>query len=170
MSEGSDFQQPALFEGEAAVPKQNSYNNTIPPAQIAQNTNLSNIFPFEFEANESPFLLSNAAANERKAITVIYTEATLQRTVDRPAQTVIVTADGMKKTPVREIDNFSFTIDGITIPVKVLVMDAPQYQALVGNDWLLKTNANLDWETQELKILYQKQYTIVPATCDTFNK
>ncbi|KAG9290352.1 hypothetical protein G9A89_007083 [Geosiphon pyriformis] len=31
-------------------------------------------------------------------------------------------------------------------------------------------NANLNWETQELKISYQGQYTIVPAICDTFNK
>ncbi|KAG9301954.1 hypothetical protein G9A89_020998 [Geosiphon pyriformis] len=76
----------------------------------------------------------------------------------------------MKKTPVEEIDDFLFTIDEITIPVKVLVMDAPQYQALVRNNWLLKTNTNLNWETQELKILYQGQYTIVPAICDTFNK
>ncbi|KAG9294965.1 hypothetical protein G9A89_017759 [Geosiphon pyriformis] len=58
----------------------------------------------------------------------------------------------MKKTPVEEIDNFSFTIDGITISVKVLA------------------NTNLDWETQELKISYQGQYTIVPAICGTFNK
>ncbi|KAG9292271.1 hypothetical protein G9A89_009083 [Geosiphon pyriformis] len=89
----------------------------------------------------------NAAANEQKAITAMYTEAEvegktihlildsgsarsiityqlmqqLKRNVDRPAQTVIVTADGMKKTPVGEIDNFPFTLDGITIPVKVLV-------------------------------------------------
>ncbi|KAG9291779.1 hypothetical protein G9A89_012064 [Geosiphon pyriformis] len=49
-------------------------------------------------------------------------------------------------------------------------MDAPQYQALVGNDWLLKANANLNWETQKLKISYQGQYTIVSATCGTFNK
>ncbi|KAG9294234.1 hypothetical protein G9A89_021593 [Geosiphon pyriformis] len=152
--EESDFQQTALSEGEIAAPRSNPSNHTILPAQIAQNANLLNIFSFEFEANKSPFLLNNAAANKQKAITAMYTEATLQRTVDRPAQTVIVTADGMKKTPVEEIDNFLFTIDGITILVKVLVMNAPQYQALVGNDWLLKTNANLDWETQELKILY----------------
>ncbi|KAG9284579.1 hypothetical protein G9A89_004621 [Geosiphon pyriformis] len=69
-------------------------------------------------------------------------------------QTVIITADGIKKTPVEEIDNFSFTIDRITILVKVLVMDAPQYQA----------NANLDWETQKLKISYQEQHIIVSAT------
>ncbi|KAG9285163.1 hypothetical protein G9A89_004378 [Geosiphon pyriformis] len=190
--EESDFQQTVLFEGEIAAPRSNSFNYTIPPAQIAQNANLSDIFPFEFEANKSPFLLSNAAVNEQKAITAMYTKATvegkpirlildsgsagsiityqliqqLKRNIDRPAQTVIVTADGIKKTPVGEIDDFPFSIDGIIIPVKVLVMDAPQYQALVGNDWLLKANANLNWKTQELKISYQGQYTIVPATCE----
>ncbi|KAG9289153.1 hypothetical protein G9A89_022462 [Geosiphon pyriformis] len=46
----------------------------------------------------------------------------------------------MKKTSVSEIDNFLFTLDGITIPVKVLVIDAPQ------------------------------QHAWVPATCGTFNK
>ncbi|KAG9296274.1 hypothetical protein G9A89_014866 [Geosiphon pyriformis] len=76
----------------------------------------------------------------------------------------------MKKTPVGEIDNFPFTLDGITIPVKVLVMDAPQYQALVRNDWLQKANANLNWETQELTISYQGQYARVSAICGTFNK
>ncbi|KAG9304600.1 hypothetical protein G9A89_020164 [Geosiphon pyriformis] len=160
--EGSDFQQTALFEGEAAALKSNPSNNTIPPAQIAQNANLSDIFLFEFEANKLPFLLSNAAANKQKAITAMYTEATvegkpIQLILDsrlarsiityQPAQTVIVIANGIKKTPVEEIDNFPFTIDEITIPVKVLIMDALQYQALIGNNWLLKANANLDWET-----------------------
>ncbi|KAG9286427.1 hypothetical protein G9A89_014593 [Geosiphon pyriformis] len=92
----------------------------------------------------------------------------LQKTVNRPAQTVIVTTDNMKKTPVRKIDNFPFTINRIIILVKVLVMDAPQYQALIRNNWLLKTNTNLDWKTQELKISYQGQYIIVLATSPVF--
>ncbi|KAG9300326.1 hypothetical protein G9A89_011399 [Geosiphon pyriformis] len=134
-------------------------------SRIAENANLLDIFPFKFEANESPFLLSNAAANEQKAITAIYIEAEvekkpirlildsgfagsiityqlmqqLKRNVDRPAQTVIITANGMKKTPVGEIDNFPFTLDEITIPVK-------------------------------LQISYQEQHAQVPATCNTFNK
>ncbi|KAG9293981.1 hypothetical protein G9A89_019319 [Geosiphon pyriformis] len=194
--EESDFQQTALSESEVAAPKSNPSNHTIPLAQIVQNANLLDIFPFKFEANKSPFLLSNTAVNEQKAITAMYIEATvkekpihlildsgltgsiityqlmqqLKQNIDRPAQTVIVIADGMKKTPVGEIDDFPFTIDGITILVKVLVMNAPQYQALVGNDWLLKANANLNWETQKLKISYQEQYTIVSVTCSTFNK
>ncbi|KAG9294158.1 hypothetical protein G9A89_021517 [Geosiphon pyriformis] len=73
MSKESDFQQTALSKGEVAAPKSNPSNNTIPPAQIAQNVNLSDIFPFEFEVNESLFLLSNTAANKQKAITVIST-------------------------------------------------------------------------------------------------
>ncbi|KAG9302256.1 hypothetical protein G9A89_008747 [Geosiphon pyriformis] len=199
MPEEQDFHHTVLSEGRAAAQQQRnpSHNHTtIPPARIAENANLSDIFPFEFEANESPFLLSNAVANEQKAITAMYTEAKvegkpirlildsgsagsiityqlmqqLKRNVDRPAQTVIVTVDGMKKTPVREINNFPFTLDGITISVKVLVMDAPQYQALIRNDWLQKANANLNWETQELTISYQGQHARVPAICGTFNK
>ncbi|KAG9295900.1 hypothetical protein G9A89_006639 [Geosiphon pyriformis] len=199
MPEEQDFYHTALSEGRAAAQQQqNSSHNhtTISPARIAKNANLSDIFPFEFEANESPFLLSNAVANEQKAITAMYTEAEvegkpirlildsgsarsiityqlmqqLKRNVDQPAQTVIITADGMKKTPVGEIDNFLFTLNGITIPVKVLVMNAPQYQALVGNDWLQKANANLNWETQELTISYQGQNAQVSAICGTFNK
>ncbi|KAG9305148.1 hypothetical protein G9A89_010656 [Geosiphon pyriformis] len=151
--EESNFQQTAFSEGEVAAPRLNPSNHTILSAQITQNANLSDIFSFEFEANESPFLLSNTAVNEQKAITAMYTEATvegkpiylildsgltgsiityqlmqqLKQNVDRPAQTVIVTADGIKKTLIREINDFSFSIDGITISVKVLVMDTPQY-------------------------------------------
>ncbi|KAG9293641.1 hypothetical protein G9A89_018978 [Geosiphon pyriformis] len=196
--EEQNFHHTALLEDRAAVQQQNpSYTLiTIPPARIAENANLSDIFSFEFEANELPFLLSNAVANEQKAITAIYTEAEaerkpiclildsrstgsiityqliqqLKKNVDQPAQTIIVTADGMKKTPVREINNFPFTIDRIPISVKVLVMDAPQYQALIRNDWLQKANANLNWETQELTISYQGQHAQVFSTYGTFNK
>ncbi|KAG9296054.1 hypothetical protein G9A89_011906 [Geosiphon pyriformis] len=199
MLEEQDFHHTALLEGRAAAQQQqnSSYTpTTIPPARIAENANLSDIFSFKFEANELPFLLSNTAANKQKAIMAMYTEAEverkticlildsgsagsiityqliqqLKRNVNRPAQTVIVTADGMKKTPVGEIDNFPFTLDGITIPVKVLVMDALQYQALIRNDWLQKANANLNWETQELTISYQGQHAWVPVICGTFNK
>ncbi|KAG9301844.1 hypothetical protein G9A89_004523 [Geosiphon pyriformis] len=57
----------------------------------------------------------------------------LKKNVDRPAQTVIITTNDIKKTPVGEIDNFPFTLDGITIPVKVLVMDAVTSRILAIN-------------------------------------
>ncbi|KAG9285981.1 hypothetical protein G9A89_022657 [Geosiphon pyriformis] len=45
-------------------------------------------------------------------------------------------------------------------PPPAYYLPRPQYQ----------TNANLNWETQELKISYQEQHAQVPATCSTFNK
>ncbi|KAG9299732.1 hypothetical protein G9A89_013092 [Geosiphon pyriformis] len=133
------------------IPEEQDFHYTaLSKTRIAENANLSDIFPFEFEANKLPFLLSNVAANKQKAITAMYTEAEVEEKAIRlilNTQTIIVTANGMKKTPVGEIDNFSFTLDGITIPVKVLVMD-----------------------TQELTISYQEQHARIPATCGTFNK
>ncbi|KAG9290205.1 hypothetical protein G9A89_022181 [Geosiphon pyriformis] len=181
MPEEQDFHHTAPSEGRAAAQQQNSSYTltTIPPVRITENANLSDIFPFEFEANESPFLLSNAAANKQKAIMAMYTEAevkgkTIHLILDSGSAGSIITYQLMQQlkrnTPVEKIDNFSFTLDGITILVKVLVMDAPQYQALIRNDWLQKANANLNWETQELTISYQEQHAQVPATCGTFNK
>ncbi|KAG9294430.1 hypothetical protein G9A89_001935 [Geosiphon pyriformis] len=172
--EEQNFHYTALSKGKTVAQQQNSSYTptTIPPARITENANLSDIFPFEFEANESPFLLSNAATNEQKAITAIYTEAEverksiclildsgsarsiityqlmqqLKRNVDRPAQTVIITANSMKKTPVGEIDNFLFTLDEITILVKVLD-NTPGYLPLVVHStnapkkpWFLNSN------------------------------
>ncbi|KAG9307246.1 hypothetical protein G9A89_017074 [Geosiphon pyriformis] len=77
MLEEQDFYHTALLESRAAAQQQKPFYTliTISPARITENANLLDIFPFEFEANESPFLLSNAAANEQKAITAMYTEA-----------------------------------------------------------------------------------------------
>ncbi|KAG9299377.1 hypothetical protein G9A89_014025 [Geosiphon pyriformis] len=158
--EKQNFHHTALSKGRAAARQQNpSYTLiTIPPARIAENANLSDIFPFEFEANELPFLLSNAAANKQKAITAMYIEAEVEGKAICLILNIIVTADGMKKIPVEKIDNFLFTLDRITILVK--------YQAFIGNDWLQKANAKLDWKTQELQLSYQGQYAQVSVTCE----
>ncbi|KAG9287476.1 hypothetical protein G9A89_023848 [Geosiphon pyriformis] len=80
----------------------------------------------------------------------------------------IITANGATKTPIGEIDDFPIEINGIIVPIKVLVMNATQYQVLVGNDWLSKTNAVLDWMTQELILSQNGRHTRVLATCDHF--
>ncbi|KAG9292634.1 hypothetical protein G9A89_007006 [Geosiphon pyriformis] len=40
-------------------------------------------------------------------------------------------ADGATKTPIGKIDDFPFEVNGIITSIKVLVMEATQYQALV---------------------------------------
>ncbi|KAG9288461.1 hypothetical protein G9A89_015667 [Geosiphon pyriformis] len=70
-------------------------------------------------------------------------------------------ADRATKTPIGKIDNFPFKVNSIIISIKVLVIKATQYQALVSNDWLSKTNT-------ELQLSQNGQQTYVPATCDYF--
>ncbi|KAG9286473.1 hypothetical protein G9A89_014639 [Geosiphon pyriformis] len=64
--------------------------------------------------------------------------------VDRAANAHIITANEATKTPIGKIDDFPFEINGIIIPIKVLVMETTQYQALMSNDWLSKTHITLD--------------------------
>ncbi|KAG9306530.1 hypothetical protein G9A89_004727 [Geosiphon pyriformis] len=130
----------------------NKLSQTIPPAVATEDSSLAAIFPFELEENEAMF--SRAALDEKCPITAIYMEATVNNTsiklildsrftgsivmlqlvnqlsfkVDYAAMSQIITADGSTKLPHGKIDSFSFKINGIVIPTKVLVMDATQYQ------------------------------------------
>ncbi|KAG9297337.1 hypothetical protein G9A89_003999 [Geosiphon pyriformis] len=42
------------------------------------------------------------------------------------------------------IDDFLIEVNDIIMPIKILIMKATQYQALISNNWLFKTNAMLD--------------------------
>ncbi|KAG9286946.1 hypothetical protein G9A89_001184 [Geosiphon pyriformis] len=55
--EKSDFQQTALSKGEVAIPRSNPSNHTIPPVQIAQNANLSDIFHLNLKQMNHHFCL-----------------------------------------------------------------------------------------------------------------
>ncbi|KAG9297008.1 hypothetical protein G9A89_008594 [Geosiphon pyriformis] len=160
--------------------------SNILPATVTENKTLAAIFPFEFKET-TPVLLFSGAALEKKPITAIYTDAKVDShsiklildsgsagsiitrqlmdqlgcQVDHAASAYIITVDRATKTPIGEIDDFLFKINGIIIPIKVLVMEATQYQALMSNNWLLKTHATLDWTTQELQLIFG-------ATCGHF--
>ncbi|KAG9305673.1 hypothetical protein G9A89_022595 [Geosiphon pyriformis] len=113
--------------------------NNILPAIVTNDKSLAAIFSFELEG-PSRLLLFSGAILEEKPITVMYTDAKVDGhliklildSVDRAASAHIITADGATKTPIGEIDDFSFEVNSIITPIKVLVIEATQYQALVG--------------------------------------
>ncbi|KAG9302754.1 hypothetical protein G9A89_009531 [Geosiphon pyriformis] len=133
--------------------------SNIPLATITEDESLAAIFLFEIEEPSEVLLFSGATIKE-KPITAMYTDAKidghsiklildngsadsiitqqlmnqLSRRVDHAASTRIITADGATKTPIGKIDDLLIEINGITVPIKVLIMEATQYQALVGND------------------------------------
>ncbi|KAG9303016.1 hypothetical protein G9A89_006233 [Geosiphon pyriformis] len=133
--------------------QQLTLTSNIPPATVTEDKLLAAISPFEIE-EPSEVSLFNRVTIEEKPITAIYTDAKINghfiklildsRRVDHVASAKIITADGATKTPIGEINNLPIEINSITVPIKILVMEATQYQALVGNNWLFKTNAILD--------------------------
>ncbi|KAG9293411.1 hypothetical protein G9A89_009135 [Geosiphon pyriformis] len=132
--------------------QQQPLTNNIPPATITNNELLAAIFLFKLKESSSTPLFSDAVF-EKKPITTMYTntkvdEHAIKLILDSgsagTASTRFIIADGTTKTPISEIDDFPIKINGIIVPIKVLVMNTTQYQALVGNDWLFKTNAMLD--------------------------
>ncbi|KAG9292326.1 hypothetical protein G9A89_000800 [Geosiphon pyriformis] len=132
----------------------------IPPATITEDKSLAVIFPFEIEELSEVFLFSGAAIEE-KPIMAMYTNAKIDGhsiklildscQVDRTASARIITADGATKTSIDKIDNLLIEINGITVPIKILVIEATQYQAFVGNNWF-----------------QNGQHIQVPATCGHF--
>ncbi|KAG9289975.1 hypothetical protein G9A89_010281, partial [Geosiphon pyriformis] len=134
---------PELFKS-PATQKPTQFKNL--PAMVTKNKTLVAIFSFEFEET-TPVPLFNEAALEEKLITAMYTDAKVDghfiklilNSVDCAASACIITADKMTKTPIGEIDDFLFEINGIIIPIKVL---------------LLKTHTTLNWTTQKLQLTF----------------
>ncbi|KAG9307138.1 hypothetical protein G9A89_016966 [Geosiphon pyriformis] len=102
--------------------------SNIPPATITEDESLAAIFPFEFEETTATPLFSGAAL-EAKPITMMYTDAKVE---GQSIKLILDSTDGATKTPIGEIDDFPFEVNGIMTLIKVLVMEANQYQALVG--------------------------------------
>ncbi|KAG9298954.1 hypothetical protein G9A89_020267 [Geosiphon pyriformis] len=172
----------------------NKLSQTIPPAVATEDSSLAAIFLFKLEENKAMF--SGTALDEKCPIIAMYTEVTVNNTpiklilnsrstgsiitlqlvnqlgfkVDYAVTFQIITANGSTKLFHGKIDSFPFEINSIVIPTKVSVMDATQYQALIGNNWLTKANATLNWTTQELLINYNSHQAKIPATCGHFQK
>ncbi|KAG9290076.1 hypothetical protein G9A89_010382 [Geosiphon pyriformis] len=119
--------------------------SNILPAASTENESLVTIFPFDLD-KITPVLLFSGAALNTKLITTMYTDTKVDNQpiklilnscqVDHTVSIRIITADEATKTSISEIDDFPFEINGITILIKVLVIEATQYQTLIDNDWL----------------------------------
>lgn len=82
--------------------------------------------------------------------------------IDRPSTTLMINVNGERKRPLGEVLNFPITVQGVTVPIDVVVTDALTYSAIVGNDWLSKVNASIDYGTASMIIHWQGKETEIP--------
>ena len=64
-------------------------------------------------------------------------------------------ANGVRVRPLGCIDNFPITIGGFAIPISVSVLEADNYNVLIGNNWLHRASAVLDWRNLELTVRWK---------------
>ncbi|CAG8630808.1 25675_t:CDS:2, partial [Gigaspora margarita] len=72
--------------------------------------------------------------------------------IDRPSTVLMVGIHGKQKRPLGEVDEFLITVGGKTITSKAVVSEVENYAVIVGNDWMKKARARLDWKECELMI------------------
>ncbi|KAG9291137.1 hypothetical protein G9A89_013009 [Geosiphon pyriformis] len=143
------------------IEQQQPPTNNILPATITKNKFLDAIFSFELKKPLNTLLFSEAALEE-KPITTMYTDVKVNdhfiklilnsgHQVDHTVSVRIITTNRATKTPIGEINDFSIEVNDIIVLIKVLVMEATQYQALV-----------------ELVLSQNGQHTRVPAMCGHF--
>ncbi|CAG8759700.1 2525_t:CDS:1, partial [Ambispora leptoticha] len=83
--------------------------------------------------------------------------------IERPSVVNMVNIHGESKRAIGEISDFPFNIGGVEIPIDVVVTDAHSYCAIVGNDWLAKVNATIDWNSSEMTLIWDEKEIIVPV-------
>ncbi|KAG9287932.1 hypothetical protein G9A89_017527 [Geosiphon pyriformis] len=148
-----------LFKSFETNQKQSLTNNIL-PATVTNNKLLAAIFLFELEETTTVPLFSGAAL-DTKPIIAMYTDTKVdshaiklilnsRSAVNCATSAHIITTDGTTKALIGEIDDFSFEVNGIITPIKVL------------------TNVILDWMMQKLQLSQNSQHTHVPAMCDYF--
>jgi hypothetical protein len=65
--------------------------------------------------------------------------------INQPSKLVIVTANGTKVQSLGEISNMPMEFNGVKFLAPVQVLDLPDQVLILGNDWLLKVKAIIDW-------------------------
>ncbi|PKC02897.1 hypothetical protein RhiirA5_452867, partial [Rhizophagus irregularis] len=111
------------------------------------------------KGQEIPLILDSGAAGSIVSCRLLND---LGIAIDRPSTTLMINVNGERKRPLGEVLNFPITIKGVTIPVDVVVTDAMTYSAIVGNDWLSKVKANIDYETANMLIHWEGKDIEVP--------
>jgi hypothetical protein len=107
-----------------------------------------------------PLIIDNGAAG---SIVTYHFLSKLGVQIDQPSNTSMVNVNGEKKIPLGEVLNFPITVQGIEVPIDVAVTEAETYSVIVGNDWLRKIKANIDYETSIMTISWKGKEARVPV-------
>ncbi|CAB4415083.1 unnamed protein product [Rhizophagus irregularis] len=116
----------------------------------------------EFHINQQPVI---TVIDSGVAVSIMTTAMmkTLKLTIDRPSEYVIKTANGTRVRSLGEIRNLPLKVRNLIIKTNDQIIESSDSVFILGNNWMRKVNATLDWDKKTLTIRYNGRTTTVPV-------
>lgn len=89
----------------------------------------------------------------------------LDMEITRASKTVMVNVNGERRRPLGAVSDIPLKIHNCIIPMDAIVTDADSYSAIVGNDWLRKTKAVIDYNNNKMIIKWKNNVLEVTTEC-----
>ena len=87
------------------------------------------------------------------------------QSIDRPPTVKLIDIHGNRVTPLGEKPNVQVNIEGIDISIDMVVTTSKDYNIILGNEWLSKVRAKIDYELGLITITTEQGDIITPVTC-----
>ncbi|CAB4485769.1 unnamed protein product [Rhizophagus irregularis] len=116
----------------------------------------------EFHINQQPVI---AVIDSGVAVSIMTTAImkTLKLTIDGPSEYVIKTANGTRVRSLGEIQNLPLKVRNSIIKTNVQIIESSDSVFILGNNWMRKVNAALNWNKKTLTIRYNGRSITVPV-------
>ncbi|CAG8781668.1 772_t:CDS:1, partial [Acaulospora morrowiae] len=88
----------------------------------------------------------------------------LRLTINEKSTSVVVTANRTRERTLGKIKDVGITIQGVTIPVKLRVIESRDETLLLGTDWFQKTKARIHFDEQKIFLRYQGKELEIPIS------
>ena len=87
-----------------------------------------------------------------------------KQSIDGSSSIKLIDIQGNRVTPLGEKNNIQINIEGIDLSADMVVTESKDYNIILGNDWLSKVKAKIDYNGQ-LTISTEQGEIITPVTC-----
>ncbi|CAB4424286.1 unnamed protein product [Rhizophagus irregularis] len=109
-----------------------------------------------------PLILDSGSAGSIISLSLL---KDLDMEITRASKTVMVNINGERRRPLGAVSDIPLKIHDQIIPMDAIVTDADSYAAIVGNDWLQKTKAILDYDNDTMTIKWKGDVIKVSTEC-----
>ncbi|CAB5179541.1 unnamed protein product [Rhizophagus irregularis] len=85
--------------------------------------------------------------------------------IELPTNIKIIDVTGQKSSPLGMVQQVPVQMRDIKVYVNMIVTNSAEYNVLLGNEWLKKVNANIDYGQNTITIKYEGIQQQIPVTC-----